>query len=56
MVKVVRAGIEEKEISQRSQCSHLLYYFVTSTLNPLDYNSPAERNKWGLIRDLNLLI
>ncbi len=49
MVKVVRAGIEEKEISQRSLIYLVTSFnFVTSALKPLDYR--GERNKWGLVR------
>ncbi len=44
MVKVVRAGIEEKEISQHS----LIYLvtssnFVTSALKPLDYRGECNK-------------
>ncbi len=38
MVKVVRAGIEEKEISQHSLIYLVTSFnFVTSALKPLDY-------------------
>ncbi len=52
MVKVVRAGIEEREISQHSLIYLVTSFnFVTSALKPLDYieeNVTADTDK---IRD-----
>ncbi len=48
-MKVVRAGIEEKEISQRSLIYLVTSFnFVTSALKPLDYR--GERNTSYLLR------
>ncbi len=43
MVKLIRAGIEEKEISQRSLIYLITSFdFVTSALKPLDYRGECN--------------
>ncbi len=56
-VKVVRAGIEEKEISQRSLIYLVTSFnFVTSALKPLDYRGERNTDKGTVFAFISELI